>query len=166
MMAGLLFLVLVGTPLILVWKFDLPIFLHLTILSLLYIWMVPEVFGWGFIFYSLYWVLLFFIAIAKQIEYREENMSKTERIEYYKKRNAQSTNKQKFSYKNLDAIKCTYCSSHNVEHLGNKRKSFSVGKAAGGTILTGGIGSLAGFIGKKGKQNEWHCKNCGNIFVK
>ncbi|BDQ51677.1 hypothetical protein [Enterococcus faecalis] len=52
----------------------------------------------------------------------------------------------------------------NVEFMQNNRKSFSVGKAAGGAILTGGVGTLAGFAGKKGK-NQWHCKNCGNTFT-
>lgn len=41
----------------------------------------------------------------------------------------------------------------NVEFMQNNRKSFSVGKAAGGAILTGGVGTLAGFAGKKEKIN-------------
>ena len=45
-----------------------------------------------------------------------------------------------------------------------QRKSFSIGKAAAGTIMTGGVGALAGFAGKKGKK-EWHCKNCGAVFA-
>lgn len=47
----------------------------------------------------------------------------------------------------------------------NNRKGFSVGKATGGALLTGGIGLLAGFAGKKGK-NEWYCNNCGRTFKK
>ena len=47
----------------------------------------------------------------------------------------------------------------------NNRKGFSIGKAVGGAILTGGIGTLAGFAGKKGK-NEWHCSDCGRTFKK
>ena len=43
------------------------------------------------------------------------------------------------------------------------KKAFSVGKAVGGAVLTGGIGTLAGFAGKKGKK-QWHCQECGNIF--
>ena len=49
--------------------------------------------------------------------------------------------------------------------MNQDRKGFSVGKAAAGAILTGGIGTLAGFAGKKGKNN-WHCNNCGRTFKK
>jgi len=52
------------------------------------------------------------------------------------------------------------CRSHNIEVMGNNRKGFSVGKAIGGALLTGGIGTLAGFAGKKGKY-EMFCKDCG-----
>ena len=48
----------------------------------------------------------------------------------------------------------------------NDRKGFSFGKAAGGVLLTGGVGSLAGFAGKKGKYDIWHCKDCGKRFKK
>lgn len=41
------------------------------------------------------------------------------------------------------------------------KKAFSVGKAIGGALLTGGIGTLAGFAGKKGKY-EVFCMNCGH----
>lgn len=60
-------------------------------------------------------------------------------------------------------ISCPSCKSINVEFLQNDKKSFSVGKAAAGAALTGGIGTLAGFAGKKG-NNQWHCKNCGQLF--
>ena len=55
---------------------------------------------------------------------------------------------------------CPKCKSINIEVLGNQRKGFSVGKAIGGAFLTGGIGTLAGFAGGKGKY-EMFCKNCG-----
>ncbi|HEM3666953.1 TPA: hypothetical protein U1C81_000691 [Streptococcus suis] len=60
-------------------------------------------------------------------------------------------------------IKCPSCSSINVQFLQQDKKSFSVGKAVGGALLTGGIGALAGFTGKKGNK-QWHCLNCGNLF--
>lgn len=66
----------------------------------------------------------------------------------------------------LNVIKCPNCSSTNIDYLGNNKKSFSVGKAVGGAALTGGIGTLAGFAGKKGKSDKWHCKNCGQVFNK
>lgn len=59
---------------------------------------------------------------------------------------------------------CPYCRSLNVHFMHNNRKGFSVGKAIGGAALTGGIGSLAGFTGKKGKKNTWHCAECGRTF--
>ena len=58
-------------------------------------------------------------------------------------------------------LKCPKCKSNNINVLGNERKGFSVAKAAGGALLTGGIGLLAGFAGKKGKY-EVFCVNCGH----
>lgn len=58
---------------------------------------------------------------------------------------------------------CPHCRSMNVSFMQNNKKGFSVGKAVGGAALTGGIGTLAGFAGKKGK-NQWHCQNCGKTF--
>ena len=63
-------------------------------------------------------------------------------------------------------IACPHCNSTDIQFIGNDKKSFSVGKAVGGTLLVGGIGAIAGFAGKKGKENDWHCKNCGNTFKK
>lgn len=63
-----------------------------------------------------------------------------------------------------DLKKCPNCSSANIQFMENKKKNFSVGKAAGGALLTSGIGTLAGFAGKKGNADLWHCKNCGNTF--
>lgn len=37
-------------------------------------------------------------------------------------------------------IKCPKCGSHNIQILGNNRKSFSVGKEICGAILTSGLG--------------------------
>ncbi|MEV9640476.1 DUF4428 domain-containing protein [Mammaliicoccus sciuri] len=61
-------------------------------------------------------------------------------------------------------IKCPNCSSKDLQFMQNNKKAFSVGKAAGGAILTGGIGTLAGFAGKKG-DDQWRCNNCGEIFT-
>lgn len=58
-------------------------------------------------------------------------------------------------------IKCPRCKSTQVGFMGNDRKAFSMGKAAAGAILTGGVGVLAGFAGKKGK-NEFFCQACGH----
>ena len=49
--------------------------------------------------------------------------------------------------------RCPKCKSTNVEPIGRKKKAFSVGKAVAGTVLVGGVGSLAGFAGKNSKKN-------------
>lgn len=59
-------------------------------------------------------------------------------------------------------IKCPSCGSTNIQALGN-RKGFSAGKALGGALLTGGIGLLAGFAGKKGHYDVL-CSDCGRTF--
>lgn len=76
----------------------------------------------------------------------------------------QARNEYKKAMAEARAVKCPHCKSTDVEFMVQQRKSFSIGKAAAGTIMTGGVGALAGFAGKKGKK-EWHCKNCGAVFV-
>lgn len=63
-------------------------------------------------------------------------------------------------------LKCPYCGSTNIQLLGQHRKGFSVGKAVGGAVLTGGVGTLAGFVGKKTKKTDFVCMNCGKQFMK
>ena len=58
-------------------------------------------------------------------------------------------------------IACPKCGSTQIQVLGNDRKAFSVGKAAIGGLLTGGVGVIAGFAGKKGKY-EVFCQECGH----
>lgn len=70
----------------------------------------------------------------------------------------------KEEFRQARAVKCPHCKSTDVEFMVQQRKSFSIGKAAAGTIMTGGVGALAGFAGKKGKK-EWHCKSCGAVFT-
>lgn len=60
-------------------------------------------------------------------------------------------------------LKCPKCKSINIQTLGNDRKAFSAGKAVVDAVLTGGIGVLAGFTGKKGKY-EVFCADCGHRF--
>ncbi|MCK1225990.1 hypothetical protein [Streptococcus uberis] len=62
-------------------------------------------------------------------------------------------------------ITCPYYRSKNVQFMQQDRKAFSIGKAAAGAVLTGGVGILAGFAGKKGKNN-WYCADCGRVFQK
>lgn len=91
-----------------------------------------------------------------------KNMNEEEKADFYQKRKEQA----EISLNELNekhALKCPYCKSKNVDFMQNNKKGFSVGKAAAGTVLTGGIGAVAGFAGKKG-NNQWHCKECGQIF--
>lgn len=62
-----------------------------------------------------------------------------------------------------DSIKCPKCKSVNLQVMGQERKEFSAGKALGGALLTGGVGLLAGFAGKKGRYDIL-CNNCGKQF--
>lgn len=60
---------------------------------------------------------------------------------------------------------CPYCASHDVSPIGEDKKAFSFGKAVGGALLTGGVGALAGFAGKKTGKLVWVCNNCHNKFT-
>lgn len=62
-------------------------------------------------------------------------------------------------------MKCPRCGSVNIQPMGQHRKGFSVGKAVGGAVLTGGVGTLAGFAGKKTKETDWVCMDCGKSFT-
>lgn len=48
---------------------------------------------------------------------------------------------------------CPKCGSKNVQFMQQDKKGFSVGKALGGAVLSGGVGAVAGFAGKKAKSN-------------
>ena len=52
---------------------------------------------------------------------------------------------------------CPKCISTSVQPL---KKGFSLGQAVVGGVLTGGIGLLAGAIGKN--KIEMYCMKCGN----
>lgn len=59
---------------------------------------------------------------------------------------------------------CPKCKSTNVQAVQQHKKSFSVGKAVAGAVLTGGVGVLAGFAGKKTKKIDMICLDCGKEF--
>ena len=65
---------------------------------------------------------------------------------------------------NTDKLFCPQCGSTNVQPLGQHHKNFSVGKAVGGAVLTGGVGAVAGFLGKNTKQTDFVCMDCGKQF--
>lgn len=91
-----------------------------------------------------------------------KSVSDEEREEMARRRKEQSE-KRRNELNERNALKCPHCKSKNVNFMQNNRKSFSMGKAAAGTILTGGIGAVAGFAGKKG-NDQWHCQECGQVF--
>ncbi|MFT8491510.1 hypothetical protein [Liquorilactobacillus satsumensis] len=62
------------------------------------------------------------------------------------------------------APKCPKCKSHDIQVLDNRRKAFSLGKAAIGGVIYGGIGTIVGFAGKRGKKYDAICMQCGKKF--
>ena len=63
-------------------------------------------------------------------------------------------------YEQEDVIRCPRCKS---TQLSANKRGFSLGKAAAGGIITGGIGLLGGFIGS-GKV-KITCLKCGNSWT-
>lgn len=114
----------------------------------------------------LFFVIKVLIGFRKN-KTKMNKMSPEERESYVQQKNdeakvANTAYHNKQAEKNT--VRCPNCESVDVDFLGNDRKSFSVGKAAAGGALAGGVGMLAGFTGKKGKKNSWHCKKCGYTF--
>ena len=68
-------------------------------------------------------------------------------------------------YAQKNKFKCPNCGSKNIQALGIHKKGFSAGKAVGGVVLTGGVGALAGFAGKKTKKTDFVCNECGKRFT-
>lgn len=66
--------------------------------------------------------------------------------------------------KSASKFKCPKCGSQEIQSLGVHKKGFSVGKAVVGGALTGGIGTVAGFAGKKTKKTDFVCMHCGKQF--
>lgn len=67
-----------------------------------------------------------------------------------------------------EKMKCPRCGSRNIQPAGVHRGGFSVGKAIGGTILAGGVGSLGSLVGFAGNQtgkSDWVCLDCGKSFT-
>ena len=61
-------------------------------------------------------------------------------------------------------VKCPLCRSTNIQIMSDNKKQFSLGKAAIGGALFGGLGALCGgLMGGKGKY-EMFCMNCGHRF--
>ncbi|WP_255463149.1 SHOCT domain-containing protein [Lactobacillus sp. 3B(2020)] len=77
---------------------------------------------------------------------------------------------KQLTYSGFDSVEgeefiCPYCASHDVSPISEDKKAFSFGKAVGGALLTGGVGALAGFAGKKTGKLVWVCNNCHSKFT-
>jgi len=88
--------------------------------------------------------------------------------EHNRKFREQCTEEQVFKRKKREldlrnALYCPHCLSINVDVMGGRPKSYSIGKALGGAMLAGDVGLLAGFAGTNGGY-ECRCKDCGRRF--
>lgn len=100
---------------------------------------------------------------VKQQAVQAKAIDKEQKLDAKMKRNEYKL--QKAELKKLkNHMTCPRCHSKDVQALGVHRKGFSVGKAVGGAILTGGIGTLAGFAGKQSRKTDFVCMSCGKKF--
>ncbi|MDU8985785.1 hypothetical protein [Ligilactobacillus animalis] len=102
--------------------------------------------------------------IAKANAKAIKKQAATEKLDMQLKKNELKLQKQQL--KNSTKIKCPKCKSTNVQPLGVHKKGFSVGKAVGGAVLIGGLGTMAGFAGKRTKKTDFVCLKCGKQFKK
>ena len=115
-----------------------------------------------FTFTCLFFVIMALLTFSKNPTLFKEK-KKNNSAQLTKEKNAIELQEREKMKKDKNQIKCPHCQSTSVQFMGNNKKGFSIGKAAAGTVLTGGIGALAGFAGKKGK-NQWFCQNCNQVF--
>lgn len=120
--------------------------------------------GIALLFARLFWEIKHPLTKEQKEQLKIERAKASEEFRQAKEEFRQANDELKEEFRQARAVKCPHCKSTDVEFMVQQRKSFSIGKAAAGTIMTGGIGALAGFAGKKGKK-EWHCKNCGAVFA-
>lgn len=120
----------------------------------------------GVILYVIFVIVVIAFVIYKvKTESPEKKKARQREMEAFRtmQQHKKQEKEQKNQMKKQNIITCPNCKSKDVTFLQQDKKAFSVGKAVGGAVLTGGIGALAGFAGKKGNK-QWHCKNCGNFF--
>lgn len=102
--------------------------------------------------------------LKEKTELKTAKLKSKEQIEKHKAKIASYKQKQKFA--NIDKLVCPKCGSANVKPLQADKKGFSWGKAAGGTLLSGRVGTLAGYTGKETGKTVFVCLNCGKQFKK
>jgi hypothetical protein len=120
----------------------------------------------GVILYIIFTIVVIAFVIYKvKTESPEKKKARQREMEVFRtmQQHKKQEKEQKNQMKKQNIITCPNCNSKDVSFLQQDKKAFSVGKAVGGAVLTGGIGALAGFAGKKGNK-QWHCQNCGNFF--
>lgn len=120
--------------------------------------------GIALLFARLFWEIKHPLTKEQKEQLKIERAKASEEFRQASEELGDSLRQAKEEFRQARAVKCPHCKSTDVEFMVQQRKGFSIGKAAAGTILTGGVGALAGFAGKKGKK-EWHCKNCGAVFT-
>lgn len=120
--------------------------------------------GIALLFARLFWEIKHPLTKEQKEQLKIERAKASEEFRQAKEEFRQANDELKEEFRQARAVKCPHCKSTDVEFMVQQRKGFSIGKAAAGTIMTGGVGALAGFAGKKGKK-EWHCKNCGAVFA-
>lgn len=96
----------------------------------------------------------------KRMKHRIDSMAEQAQKDLDKQKEADKKRKHAAAI-----TRCSVCYSEDVTYIDNDRKEFSIGKAVAGGILTGGIGTLAGFAGKKG-ADIYHCNHCHQNFTK
>lgn len=120
----------------------------------------------GVILYIIFAIVIIAFVIYKvKTESPEKKKARQREMEAFRtmQQHKKQEKEQKNQMKKQNIITCPNCKSKDVTFLQQDKKAFSVGKAVGGAVLTGGVGALAGFAGKKGNK-QWHCQNCGNFF--
>ena len=120
--------------------------------------------GIALLFARLFWEIKHPLTKEQKEQLKIERAKASEEFRQAKEEFRQANDELKEEFRQARAVKCPHCKSTDVEFMVQQRKGFSIGKAAAGTIMTGGVGALAGFAGKTGKK-EWHCKNCGAVFA-
>jgi len=120
--------------------------------------------GIALLFARLFWEIKHPLTKEQKEQLKIERAKSIEELRQANEELGDSLRQAKEEFRQARAVKCPHCKSTDVEFMVQQRKGFSIGKAAAGTIMTGGVGALAGFAGKQGKK-EWHCKNCGTVFT-
>lgn len=102
--------------------------------------------------------------IKNKTEIKKAKLLAKEEVEKHKANIA--TYKQQQKTARVNPLVCPKCGSSEITPLGKDKKSFSWGKAAGGTLLSGSVGALAGYTGKDTGKTVFVCMNCGKQFKK